>query len=298
MKANPFHLGIVTIVSILVCIAPSRALAKEALTQCLVTGCIDWSASTVRVIGVAAPARSSGSETSTSPTEILDAAWRMAQSNLIKTASAIQIDAGTRVADRLARSEAFREGLAALAQNASITDQEYLSDGTLKITLTMSLIGGFAQLVLPPDIQHVEPVTTMMSTKRSSGDFSVKTGKREEERHSGLIIDASGIGAKPSMVPEVVDESGEVVYGPAFVSREFAVSRGMCNFATSLSQARNDKQMGEAPLIVKALRTVPRKKNTIVISNIDAARLRSSVVHLNLLKACRVSIVLDPPPDA
>jgi hypothetical protein len=272
------------------------ALASEPLTQCLVTGCIDWSASTIDVIGVAAPTKKSDSETPTSPSEILDAAWRMAQSNLIKTASAIQIDATTRVADRLAQSDAFREGLEALAQNASITDQEYLSDGTLKVTLTMSLIGGFTQFVLPHDIRHVEPVTTMMSTTKPTDDSSRATDNSEEERHSGLIIDASGIGAKPSIVPEVIDEAGEVVYGPAFVSREFAVSRGMCGFATSVKEARKNKQIGNSPLIVKALRTVPRKETNIVISNIDAARLRSSVVHLNLLKACRVSIVMDPLP--
>jgi hypothetical protein len=39
----------------------------------------------------------------------------------------------------------FREGLEALAQNASVTDEEYLSDGTVQIALTMNLIGGFAQ---------------------------------------------------------------------------------------------------------------------------------------------------------
>lgn len=296
MKVKSVNLGIGPIATILLLMATFPALASEPLTQCLVTGCIDWSASTIDVIGVAAPTKKSDSETPTSPSEILDAAWRMAQSNLIKTASAIQIDATTRVADRLAQSDAFREGLEALAQNASITDQEYLSDGTLKVTLTMSLIGGFTQFVLPHDIRHVEPVTTMMSTTKPTDDSSRATDNSEEERHSGLIIDASGIGAKPSIVPEVIDEAGEVVYGPAFVSREFAVSRGMCGFATSVKEARKNKQIGNSPLIVKALRTVPRKETNIVISNIDAARLRSSVVHLNLLKACRVSIVMDPLP--
>jgi hypothetical protein len=262
--------------------------------QNLVTGSIDWSSGTVRVIGVAAPTKNNNKGTSPSSSEIIDAAWKMAQSNLIDTASAIQINATTKVSDRMIQSETFRKGLSSLAQNASITNQEYLSDGTLKITLTMSLTGGFAQFVLPDEIRHVEPVTTMATTNHLPAEGTMVMGRTEEILHSGLIIDASGIGAKPSLVPEIVDESGEAVYGPAYVSREFAVSRGVCSFTTALNKARNDRHIGGSPLVVKALRTVPGKETNMVISNTDAALLRSSVVHLNFLKACRVIIVINP----
>ncbi len=268
----------------------------EALNQVLVTGTIDWSEGIVRVIGVAAPVKKTPNGLSASPSEILDAAWRMAQSNLLDTTSAIQINADTRVGDRMAHSVAFREGMVSLAKNASITGQEYLSDGTLKITLVMSLTGGFAQFVLPKEIRQVEPVTTMMTKSPKGGISSRLKEKSRDVRYSGLVIDAAGIDVKPSLVPVVVDESGEVVYGPAFVSREFAVSRGMCSFATSLEKARNDKQAGENPLIVKALRTPSGRTTDLVVSNTDAAQLRSSVVHLNFLKACRVIIVMDQNP--
>jgi len=135
-------------------------------------------------------------------------------------------------------------------------------------------------------------------------DPSVKTNSAadaddstKQNPHTGLIIDATGIQAKPSLVPIVVDESGEVVYGPAFVSREFAVSRGMSGYATSVAAAREDKRIGTQPLVIKAIRTRATGPTDLVIANTDAARLRSSVVHLNFLRACRVMIVMDPILD-
>lgn len=265
----------------------ASSAAKDTLIQELNSGCIDWSAGIVRVKGIGAPAVFDDSWSPDSPSDVLDSARRMAQPNLLKTVSAIRINATSRVADRMAGSAAFRDGLATLARNAAITRQEYLSDGTVAIELAMNLTGGFGQFVLPEEIRQVESVTTMTAAEPV-------VGATDSGPYTGLIIDATGIGMKPSMVPVVVDESGEVVYGPAFVSREFAVSRGMSGFATTLDAARDDQRVGDRPMVVKAIRTHSTGETDLVIPSTDAARLRSSVVHLNFLKACRVSIVMDP----
>ncbi len=294
MKAKFAFLRILSLAALLVLPPAAPGVAEETLIQVLDTGCIDWSVATVRANGVAAPTTIDADASSDSPSDMLDAARRMARSNLLETVNAIRINSGSRVVDRVARSAAFRDGLATLAQHASLTRQEYLSDGTVKIELTMDLIGGFAQFVLPEEIRQVDSVTTMAAAKPEGDRSSTPTDGKDGGPYTGLILDAIGIGAKPSLVPVVVDESGEAVYGPAFVSREFAVSRGMCGFAATLAAARNEKRVGDHPLVVKALRTASRGVTDLVISSADAARLRSSVVHLNFLKACRVSIVMEP----
>ena len=269
-------------------------VAEGSLVQVLNTGCIDWSAGTIKVRGVASPANIDDSESPDSPSDILDAARRIAQSNLIETASVIPINAVSRMADRMAQSTSFRDGLISLARNASLTRQEYLSDGTVEIELTMNLTGGFSQFVLPEEIRQVDSVVTMTVAESDADNPAVPAGGTDGVAYTGLIIDATGIGAKPSLVPVVVDESEDVVYGPAFVSREFAVSRGLSGFATTLAAARSDKRVGARPLVVKAIRTRSTGETDLVVSSADGARLRSSVVHLNFLKACRVSIVMDP----
>jgi hypothetical protein len=233
--------------------------------------------------------------------DILDSARQMAHANLIETAYTIRINSTSRVADRVAQDPSFRDGLSALAGNATVTRQEYLSDGTLEIELTMNLTGGFGQFVLPEEIRQVETVTTMTAAQPTIEPIEKATAVADAAPYTGLILDATGIGAKPSLVPVVVDESDEVVYGPAFVSREFAVSRGMSGFATTLAAARLDARVGDRPMIAKAIRTRSTGATDLVIATPDAARLRSSVAHLNFLKACRVSIVIDgaggPEPE-
>ena len=297
MKVKFTFLHILALSLLLVLPIAAPGVADDTLIQELDTGYIDWSAGTVRVNGVAAPTPVEDGQSPDSPSDILDAARRMAESNLVETASAIRINSVSRVADRVARSTAFRDGLSTLVQNASLTRQEYLSDGTVEIELTMNLTGGFGQFVLPEEIRQVDSVTTMTVVEPDSDMPSTPADGTGGGPHTGLILDATGIGVQPSLVPVVVDESGEVVYGPAFVSREFAVSRGMSGFATTLAAARNDKRVGDRPLIVKAIRTRSTADTDIVISSADAARLRSSVVHLNFMKACRVNIVMDSKTD-
>ena len=267
--------------------------ASDSLIQELDSGCIDWGAGTVRVIGIGAPAPIADDQPPDSTSGVLDTARRMAQTNLLTTVNTIRINAVSRVADRVAQNPAFGDGLAALARNAAVTRQEYLSDGTLEIELTMNLTGGFGQFVLPEEIRQVEPLTTMTIAEPAAESPAVQADSIDGGPFTGLILDATGIGAEPSLVPVIVDESDEVVYGPAFVSREFAVSRGMSGFAATLTAARNDKRVGKRPMIVKAIRTRSTGRTDLVISTADAARLRSSVDHLNFLKACRVSIVMD-----
>jgi len=48
-------------------------------------------------------------------------------------------------------------------------------------------------------------------------------------------------------------------------------------------------------LIVKALRTDWPDRNSIIISNADASKLKSASDHLQFLKESRVVIVLSPP---
>ncbi len=292
VKFTFFHILSLSLLFVLPLAA--SGVADGPLVQILNTGCIDWSAGTIRVNGVAAPATFDDGESPDSPAEILDTARRIAQFNLIETAGVIPINAVSQIADRMAQSTDFRDGLISLARNASLTRQEYLSDGTVEIELTMNLTGGFSQFVLPEEIRQVDSVVTMTAAE-SDADKPVKPVEGiDGDAYTGLIIDATGIGAKPSLAPVVVDESEDVVYGPAFVSREFAVSRGMSGFATTLAAARNDKRVGPRPLVVKAIRTRSTGETDLVISSADGARLRSSVVHLNFLKACRVSIVMDP----
>jgi hypothetical protein len=294
LKVKFHFIAVIGIAFVLALPLAGNGWAGDSLVQELPSGCIDWSAGTVRARGVGAPLNHDEDRSPEAAAKTLGDARKMAHINLLATVNAIRINSASRVADRIAGNGDFRDGVTTLARNAAITRQEYLSDGTVEIELTMKLTGGFGQFVLPEEIRPVEAVITMNDAPPKVEPDTAPAISDREVPYTGLIINAAGIDTKPSLVPIIADESGEVVYGPAFVSREFAVSRGMSGFAVSVAAARADKRVGNHPMVVKAIRSRSSETTDIVIASADAARLRSSVDHLNFLKACRVCIVMDP----
>jgi hypothetical protein len=107
------------------------------------------------------------------------------------------------------------------------------------------------------------------------------------------VVDARGTKFKPALAPVIMDENGKEVYGGAFVSREFAVQKGMCKYVRDIKTARTDASVAQNPLTVKGLRIDNGVLSNIVISNADAAKIRSASEHLSFLKQCRVVIVMD-----
>ena len=90
-----------------------------------------------------------------------------------------------------------------------------------------------------------------------------------------------------------MDENGKEVYGPAFVSREFAVQQGLSRYMTNTEAALNNPIVGNNPILVKGLRAEGNDRSRVVISNADASRLLSMSENLSFLKQCRVVIVSD-----
>ena len=175
-----------------------------------------------------------------------------------------------------------------------------LSDGTFKVTLQLGWRGKFSRLVLPAEIKQIKPIKPIPPANKTA---SIKDGDTKQSPqisqsktiiHTGMIVNAKGLrDVRPAMVPTIVDESGQEIYGPAFVSREFAVLAGISGYSRNLVSAQNDPRVRHNPLIVKGLKTKTFDGSVIVVSNSDASKLRAASENLSLLRKCRVIIVLD-----
>jgi hypothetical protein len=108
-----------------------------------------------------------------------------------------------------------------------------------------------------------------------------------------LVIDTRGLGITPVMVPKILDEDAREVYGSAFVSREYAVQQGMSGYSKDLAAAQSNQRVADNPLTVKGLRTEGVQHSDVIISNVDASRLRSASENLSFMKKCRVIIVVE-----
>jgi hypothetical protein len=200
---------------------------------------------------------------------------------LLEVAKGIRIDGTILVGDYEGKNDIIMSKIESMVKHAEVVKKEYFSDGTVEVTMEINLRGGFAQLVLPEEIRPLESIRTMAPVKNSPSVFT------------GLVVDTRGLGTKPVMAPKILDENAREVYGSAFVSREYAVQQGMSGYSKDLAAAQSNQRVGDNPLTVKGLRTEGVEHSDVIISNVDARRLRSASENLSFMKKCRVIIVVE-----
>jgi len=256
-------------------------------------GSINWSKGCLKAIGIGAPPEHLYGKPNARPMA-LRAAKLDALRNLLEVTRGVRIDSSTSVKNFALEHDVIESKVQGMVMGAQVINREYMSDGSVEVTMLMSLHGGFAQLVLPADIKQI--VTVMpVATNQDSVLNPLKTSgfQNNSEKYTGLIVDARGISVKPAMSIVILDENDQEVYGTAFVSREFAVQKGMCGYTKNSESANNDPRVKDNPLTVKALRTKGDGRSDIVISNADASRIHSVSEHLTFFKKCSVVIITD-----
>ncbi|MCP3955253.1 MAG: hypothetical protein GY697_23990 [Desulfobacterales bacterium] len=269
------------------------AMGQEVLPDCIQTfaaGEINWRNGKITATGFSEPAKKkTGGQAVRN--EALSAARKKAVNTLAGLISGLSLSGGQTVLDKMAAAPSIAEKVSEMVSSASVVQQTFMSDGAAEIVIEMSLYGGFAQLILPEDIRHIEAIQPVNVIKDKPGP----TGKADAGRSpaGGLVIDARGLGITPAMMFAVIDESGKPVYGSAFISREYAVQWGMAAYVRRIPVGNVIPRVSPGSLVIKGLRAVGVGKSDIVISNADATKLKGAVENLILLRQGRVVIVLD-----
>lgn len=243
-------------------------------------GAINWSKGIITGVGIGAPPQKYYGKPQARPMA-LRAAKLDALRNILEVVNGVRIDSHTIVKDFAIESDIIQSKVQGMVRGAQEVKKEYMSDGTVEVTMKMDMSGGFAQLTLPDDIKAIQPIASNASAPGSDSGYT------------GVVVDARGLGVRPAMAPRIVDEEGQEVYGSAFVSREFAVQQGMSGYAKDLDEAQKNTRVADNPLMVTGLRTEGPGQSDVVISQADAASLRNAAEHLSFLRKCRVMIVVD-----
>ena len=273
----------------------------QHLQQVGAHGSINWSEGIMMAVGIGTPPEKYYGKPQARPMA-LRAAQLDAYRNLLEVTKGVRVDSTTIVKDSMVESDMIRSQVEGMVKGAQIVKKEYLSDGTVEVTLAMSLHGGFAQLILPKDIKQVPEIKTIPQAVPAPPEAGEALAPPSRESttptaapaiYTGLVVDASGLNARPAMSPKVFDENEQEVYGSGYVSREFAVQQGMAGYAKDLTAAQSNPRVTNEPFTVKGLRTAGPGQSNVVISNADAAKIRGASENLSFLKKCRVMIVLD-----
>jgi hypothetical protein len=255
---------------------------------------IDWTRGVVTAKGIADPMTYGYAQKSqTLREQTIAEAMNKARHNLLETIVGLRINTESRVIDIVENYPPIMSQLREMTYQAPELDnlRRHLYDGSVEVWSQMKLNGGFAQLILPPEIRQIESIKTVLTGKNST---QTATRSRSSQIYSGMVVDARGLQAIPVIAPRILDENLEEVFGPTYASREFAVQQGVARYTTNLWQAKFDLRVADNPIVVKALKTIWPRRCDFIISNSDADKLRSASEHLLFLRECKVIIVLDP----
>ncbi|MBI9089517.1 MAG: hypothetical protein JEZ12_09880 [Desulfobacterium sp.] len=244
-------------------------------------GQVNWSTGTVLATGKASPLEKGISE---SPDAILEKTKLDARRNLIEILNRIAFDQGSETSPP--PGDTLMAGIEKLAMDATIAEQHFTSDRAMEVTLEAKMFGGFLQLVLPEKIGEIPPLKIL-----PPGDDHPKPS--DQKKYTGLIIDARGLGIQPVIYPVIVSEQGNEIYSARFISREYAVQGGVCQFACTPTLPLVTEKTGPNPLIIRGLRKGGKTNRLIVISKSDAETIEKTAERHGFMKECRVVIVLD-----
>jgi len=261
-------------------------------------GSVNWSAGYIEAIGIGAPPDRSIGKINARPMA-LRAAKIDAQRNLLEITKGVRIDSQTVVKDFTVESDVINTQVEGLVKGAQVVKQEYMSDGTVEVTMRMPLYGDLSRVVLPAaldkkkDVPPPAPAPASVAPAPAPAVTAPAPVAPAPAAYTGLVVDARGVSARPAMSPRVYDEDGKEVYGSANVDREYAVQQGMSGYARDLTAAQSNQRVTANPLTVRGLRASGPGRSDLVISNADAQSIRASAETMTFMKKCRVMIVLD-----
>ena len=178
-----------------------------------------------------------------------------AQRNLAEQVNGVQVDAETTVENFVINSDIVKTKVSALIKGAIVVEEHAMPDGSYRVVMSMPLYGaqGLAAAVMPAIRDMTPPVPpppVISATITTEITTQIRTNGTA---YTGVIVDASGMGLKPSFSPVIYDTSGRAIYGVSNINYDQAIERGMVGYAGSLYDAQTLPRIGGSPLVVKAV---------------------------------------------
>ncbi len=243
-------------------------------------GSVNWGSRTIVVTGIGA-SNPDVPEAARRP-GALRAAKMIALRNALETVRGINLNSSTTVQNYMTTNDAVSTHINGYIKGFEQKGRDkYMSDGSVEVTLEIPL-DGISSFLLGKSIGETP------SVNKFDGEKSKK-----ETVFTGLVVDCKKLKIKPSLSPVILDEDGKEVFGSGYVSKEWVVKYGIVGYAKSVEGAAKTDRVGDKPGQIKAIKASGDNSTDVVISNKDAAAVRSAAENLKFLSECRVIFVVD-----
>ncbi len=216
---------------------------------------------------------------------------------LAEAIQGVQVDADTLMQDLVVQSDTVKTQVSALVKGARIVEEHVNADGSYSVTMSIPMFGsGSVAAIAIPEVQKnvvPEPLPTVNIKETALPKQELKEVK--SSAFTGVIVDASGLGLQATFSPVIFDENGRGIYGMKNINPDFAISKGMVEYAANHSQAMANSRAGASPLVVKAVavkggRNSANKVNVVVSVN-DGDKILLANEKSGMLQNCAVVFV-------
>ena len=208
-----------------------------------------------------------------------------AQRNLAEQINGVQVDAETTVENFVISSDLVKTKVSALIKGAMVVEEQMMPDGAYRVVMSMPMYGtqGLSSAIMPA-IRPNTPPTPPPPVISATITAQIQTSG---VGYTGVIVDASGMGLKPSFSPVIYDTNGRAIYGVSNINYDQAISQGMVGYSSSLSSAQTLPRIGGSPLVVKAVQVRGGNNSTnpvnVVVSVDDGDRILAANAQSQML---------------
>lgn len=166
-----------------------------------------------------------------------------------------------------------------------VGEPKYLSDTSIEVAYEVPM-SGISEIITPPfTYTPPQPVAEAVP--------ATETAATVVGPITGLVIDARGLNVRPAMSPAILDQNGNIVYGPGNYSREYAVTNGVAGYSRDMAAAREDARVAGNPLVIKGISSSGTNSTDVTVGNSDVMKIKTADSRNGILRDCRVLILID-----
>ena len=277
-------------------LAQNTTVAVNVQVQQDVKGSVDWTKgaeSDITATGTGLPPANMGARgTALARRAAIVDAYR----NLAETIHGVQVDSETVMQDLAIQSDTVRASVSALVKGAKIIEEGTNPDGSYYVRMRIPLYGATDSLasVAIPEIQKSaapEPLPQVAKTNLPKNE--VKEVK--SAGYTGVIVDAYGLGLEATFSPVIYDTNGRAIYGMKNINADYAISKGMVEYAAQRDAAVANSRAGSNPLVIKAVEVKGGRNSAnrvnVVVSVDDGDKILLANEKSGMLQNCAVVFV-------
>lgn len=218
---------------------------------------------------------------------------------IAETAKGVSVSSETTVRDMMVESDIIKTNVDAVVKGAVIIKEGTNADGSYFVTMRVPLFGvgnSVANAVLPEATKNVVQQPALKVDEKTTPLTKEEVKEVRSVDYTGIIVDASGLGLEPTFSPIIYDVNGRAIYGMLNIDKDFAISKGMVEYATDLQAAAGGTtRAGANPLVVKAT-SVKGGVNSVnpvnvVVSVEDGDKILLANEKANMFAQCAVVFV-------